>query len=277
MNDTPLVSIILPSFNQGRFIKKTLESILNQTYLRIEVIVMDGGSTDGTIGILKEYGSKINWISEPDKGEYFAINKGILRAKGKYIKYSPTDDLIAPQSVALSVNYMEVHPEVAMVYGQFAYIDEEDKILEFSTQSFPFSLEAYLRGCFCHGSMTMMVRREVLNEIGLFNTDFSYTGDFELIARLSSQGFTIVYLPYILGGFRRYSQHQSARLRKIIHREALRIVLMYGSREDWCFKFASYLKMDIRTHLGKIKWATLRLFGKTRDSGKSLIFFHDLY
>ena len=277
MQNAPLVSIILPSFNQARFIAETLESVLNQTYRPIEVIVIDGGSTDGTVEILKEYADKIKWISEPDNGEYSAINKGLCRAKGKYVRYSPTDDLLSPYATSLFVDYMEAHPDVAMVYGQFAYIDEEGRITEFSIQAGPFHLKAYLRKKFSHGSMTMMVRRDVFEKVGLFDTDFSYTGDFEFIARLAYRGFKIIYLPYLLGGFRRYPQHQSARLRKIIRRQALLVVQKYGSRKDLYYAVYHYFVIDFRTILGKIKWDILGLLGKTRQTGKPDFFFHDLY
>lgn len=95
----PLVSIIVPSFNQGRYIKETLDSIVNQTYDPIECIVIDGGSTDETISVLRIYGSRITYISEKDNGQADAINKGVNLASGEILSYLNSDDYLLPGSV----------------------------------------------------------------------------------------------------------------------------------------------------------------------------------
>lgn len=277
MPNAPLVSIIMTSFNQSRFIKKSLDSLLNQTYRPIEIIVIDGGSSDGTLEILRSYGDKIVWISELDDGEYFAVNKGIKKAVGKYIKFCPSDDLMIPCTTSLCVEYMEKYKDVAMVYSQFAFIDESDRITEYSVQSIPFYLKGYLRRKFSHGSMTMMVRREVFDNIGLFDTDYSYTGDFEFICRLAYKDYKIIYLPHVFGGFRRYQEHQSARMRKVIKKQIILVVRKYGTRIDCFFVKLSIIMRDFRTILGRIKWGILGRFGKTRQTGKPFFYFHDLY
>ena len=88
----PLVSVVTPSYNKGRFIEETILSVKNQTYPRIEHIVVDGGSTDGTLDILKKYGDSLIWISEPDKGQSDAINKGWRMSKGDILAYLNADD-----------------------------------------------------------------------------------------------------------------------------------------------------------------------------------------
>ncbi|MDD1729670.1 MAG: glycosyltransferase [Methanospirillum sp.] len=88
----PLVSIVTPSFNKGPYIEETIRSILEQTYPNIEYIIIDGGSTDGTLDILKKYGDRVSWISEPDRGQSDAINKGWMKAKGEIIAYLNADD-----------------------------------------------------------------------------------------------------------------------------------------------------------------------------------------
>ena len=129
MNDHPLVSIITPSFNKGPYIEETLQSVRNQTYPHIEHIVIDGGSTDETLPILEKYSGDIVWISEPDKGQSDAINKGWRRSHGEIIVYLNADDTYLPDAVEIAVNYFLQHPETGMIYGDGILSDEKGRFL----------------------------------------------------------------------------------------------------------------------------------------------------
>ena len=113
----PTVSIVTPSFNQGRFIRETIESVLSQDYPAIEYMVIDGGSTDETVSILKSYGNRIFWISEPDSGQSDAINKGWKRATGEILTWLNSDDVYLPGAIAKAADYLQRHPNVGVVYG----------------------------------------------------------------------------------------------------------------------------------------------------------------
>ncbi len=126
----PLVSIVTPSFNQAEFIEATIQSVLTQDYPHIEYIVIDGGSTDGTLEILHEYANRFAyWTSEPDSGQTEAINKGFDRASGDILAWLNSDDLYRPNAVSEAVAYLEEHPEVGMVYGDVDYVDENGQIV----------------------------------------------------------------------------------------------------------------------------------------------------
>src|SRR4030042_1239734 len=130
MNDEdPLVPIVPPSLNKGRFIEETILSIKNQTYPRIEHIVIDGGSTDETLDILRKYGDSLVWISEPDKGMYDASNKGITMAKGEILGWLMADDTYMPWAVETAVRFLVENPDVVMVYGKCPFIDANGKVL----------------------------------------------------------------------------------------------------------------------------------------------------
>src|ERR1700693_3648321 len=123
----PLVTIVTPSYNQGQFIRTTIESVLSQDYPHIEYIIMDGGSKDETAAMVKEYGSRLTWISEKDRGQSHAINKGFRMARGSIISWLNSDDLILPGAVRKAVDGFRQNPEAGAVYGEGYLIDREGK------------------------------------------------------------------------------------------------------------------------------------------------------
>ncbi|PYQ26324.1 MAG: hypothetical protein DMF81_00015 [Acidobacteria bacterium] len=125
MEGLPLVSIVTPSFNQGRFLRRTIESVLGQGYPRIEYIVCDGGSTDGSREILGSYGDRLRWDSQPDAGQSAALNRGFAGAHGEVFAYLNSDDLLRPGAVEAVVQHLARNAECDLVYGDADYVDEE--------------------------------------------------------------------------------------------------------------------------------------------------------
>jgi glycosyltransferase involved in cell wall biosynthesis len=131
----PKVSIITPSFNQAGFIERTIQSVLSQDYPNIEYLVIDGGSNDETLEVLKKYEGRLQWISEKDSGQSEAINKGYRMATGEILTWLNSDDTLLPGAVSKAVAYFDEHPDVMMIYGEGYIIDENDKV----KQRFPFT------------------------------------------------------------------------------------------------------------------------------------------
>ena len=122
------ISIITPSLNQGKFIERTIQSVLQQNVnIPVEYIVVDGGSTDGTLDILQKYSEKIKWISEPDRGQSDALNKGISMASGEIIGYLNSDDIYLPGTLQKVEDQFAMHPETNWVYGMAKMIDDNDE------------------------------------------------------------------------------------------------------------------------------------------------------
>src|SRR6516165_6320277 len=124
------VSIITPSLNQAPFIERSIQSVLAQQWRPLEHIVIDGGSTDGTLDILKKYSGQLRWVSEPDKGQSDAVNKGIRTATGDVIGWLNSDDIYYPGAVKLAAEFLAAHPELDAVYGMADYIADDDSIID---------------------------------------------------------------------------------------------------------------------------------------------------
>jgi len=198
----PKVSIITPSFNQADFIERTVESVLSQNYPNFEYIIMDGGSTDGTVEILKKYGEKIIWRSKRDKGQGDAINKSLKLAKGEIFAYLNSDDVLAPGALKVVADFFIKNPKKMWVFGKCRIIDDSDKeIRSWITAYKNFWLKRYdYRTLLILNYLSQPAvfwRREASEKIGLFNNHYYWTLDYDYWLRLGkkySPGFINRYL-----------------------------------------------------------------------------------
>ena len=205
----PLVSIITPSFNQAPFLEETILSVLEQDYPRIEYIIMDGGSTDGSVGIIKKYAGKLAWwVSEVDKGQTDAINKGFGRAKGQILAWLNSDDTYEPGAVLEAVNYLQDHPDVGMVYADCNFINERNDVIgQFRAAQTDYNL---LRQGYTHiPQQTMFFRTELWHTVGPLDPSFYFAMDYDLWIRIAART-KIHYLPgHTWANFRLHSSGKS--------------------------------------------------------------------
>lgn len=182
----PKVSIVTPSYNQGRYIRATIESVLGQDYPRIEHIVIDGGSNDETVSILKEYENKIRWVSESDNGQADAINKGIRLSSGSIVAYLNSDDIYLPGTISRVVDEFYRFPDADLVYGDFHAIDEQGNILD-KIKTIPFDHAILLYDANYISQPASFYRRRLLDEIGLFDERLQYLMDYEFFLRAAKR------------------------------------------------------------------------------------------
>ena len=184
----PLVSVVTPSFNQAPFLEATIGSVLSQDYPNLEYLIMDGGSTDGSAEIIRRYEDRLaSWVSERDRGQSDAINKGWRRARGEIIAYLNSDDLYLPGAVRRAVEYLQAHPEVAVVYSDCLPVDRAGQASGPALRMPPFSFEWLLTHPL--PQPTMFVRREVIERIGLMDEALYYTMDWDWCLRAVVAGF----------------------------------------------------------------------------------------
>jgi glycosyltransferase involved in cell wall biosynthesis len=197
----PLVSIITPSFNQARYLEGTIQSVLSQDYARIEYMIVDGGSSDGTVDILKRYADKLAWwVSEKDEGQTDAINKGFARAQGEVLAWLNSDDTYEPGTVSAALNYLQKHPEVGMVYGDCNFINETGRVIgKFGSAQTSYRL---LRQGYAHiPQQTMFFRAELWKQVGPLDPSFYFAMDYDLWTRIAARS-EIRYVPQTWANFR---------------------------------------------------------------------------
>ncbi len=192
----PLVSIVTPCFNAAETIRRALESVLGQSYLRIEVIVIDGGSTDGTLDILREYEGRLgHWVSEPDRGIAHAFNKGVSVAQGALIGILNADDWLEPDAVAAVIDVHRTDPE-AVVHGDLRYWLSGKRSMiaprraRIAMDRLPYHPATFVPAAIyqCHG---------------LFDETFRYAMDTDFLVRLFLEKVHFAYAPQVLANMRR--------------------------------------------------------------------------
>ncbi|MCU1349001.1 MAG: hypothetical protein JWO56_2031, partial [Acidobacteria bacterium] len=200
----PLVSIVTPSFQQGAFIERTLESIRLQDRGtlagKIEHIVMDGGSTDGTVAILERWRDRISFWSAPDGGQTDAINRGLAKARGGILAYLNSDDIYYEGAVAAALEAFDRDPTADVVYGDADHIDVDDRVLgSYPTEEW--SAARLKLVCFlCQPAV--FFRRRVVERFGPFDAKLDYCMDYEYWLRLAMGGARFVRIPARLAGSR---------------------------------------------------------------------------
>ncbi|MCC6298414.1 MAG: glycosyltransferase [Anaerolineales bacterium] len=224
-----LVSIITPSFNQARYLEQTIQSALGQDYPRIEYIVVDGASTDGSVEIIKKYERRGGvpppnitwWLSEKDSGQAEAINKGLARATGEIVGWLNSDDYYLPSAVSAAVKVFEENPDVALVYGNMLAVDERGNAFNALTYE-QLSLQDLL--CFqIIGQPAVFFRREILEKTGLLDPTFHFLLDHHLWIRIAQHG-KILHVNQTWAAARYHAEAKNRAKAAEFGREAFRIL-----------------------------------------------------
>jgi glycosyltransferase involved in cell wall biosynthesis len=219
--DQPLVSIVTPSYNQGRFLKRTIDSVLGQNYPNIEYFVFDGGSTDSSVDILKSYGDQFFWVSASDEGQTDAINKGMNLAKGEILAYLNSDDMLLPGTINKVVDFFNRHPECDLVYGNAFYIDEDDNVTG-SYRTAKYSLNRLIEDCMICQPAAFW-RSRVKEKIGLFDKSLIYAMDYDYWLRIATQCGSIHFLPNNLACSRLYPETKTCSARSEVYAEIFKV------------------------------------------------------
>lgn len=213
-----LVSIVVPSYNQGAYIRETIDSILSQDYRPIEILVLDGASRDETVRVLESYGElpELQWWSEPDRGVIDAINKGLARAKGEIVAVQSSDDIYTPGAIATAVEALQRDPRLGLAYGNVEYIDAESRVRGRSHLP-PFSIYAYAGKLTYIPQPSAFFTAAAMRAVGPWREDISYAADAEFYLRIAMQ-FPVLRIDRVLARYR-YHDEQRDRMSTEVQRD----------------------------------------------------------
>jgi glycosyltransferase involved in cell wall biosynthesis len=227
--DQPLISIITPSLNQGAFIADAVDSVLAQEEARVEHLVVDGGSTDGTLDVLRRYGERVRWISEPDGGQADAINKGVALTRGAIVGWLNADDVYAPNALARAARELREHPDAALVYGRAEFIDRSGALLGPCAQVEPFDLDRLIHQLDFIVQPAAFFRRDAFLAAGGLDAGLRYCLDYDLWIRLALRS-PVRYVPEVLARARVYPETKTASGGLERLDEIERMIRRYGRR-----------------------------------------------
>lgn len=208
MAESPLVSIVSPSFNQARYLEEAMQSVLAEEYSQLEYIIIDGGSKDGSVDLIKRYTDRLAyWSSEPDRGQADALNKGLSRARGKYMAWLNADDRMKPNAAREAVSFLEAHPEVGMVYGDAEFIDANGRVIgRFASRQTDY--RRLLRGYVHIPQQAAFWRAELWQQVGPLDPSLSFAMDYDLWVRLAKIS-KLKYLPRPWAQFRLHADSKT--------------------------------------------------------------------
>ncbi len=283
----PVVTVVTPSYNQGGFIRATIESVLSQDYPRIEYIIMDGGSNDETAAVVKDYSSRLTFISEKDRGQSHAINKGFQMARGSIVSWLNSDDLYLPGAVRNAVTTFGRSPSAGAVYGEGYLIDRAGNV----TSRFPctedFNLWKLVHLSDYILQQTVYFRKEALSRVGYLDEDLHYVMDWDILIRIGMQ-YPLLYVPAYMGCLREYPEAKSfaggarraREIRMMLRRHTGKFIpagyIVYGLdtyQKIWCDRiqrmFASVKPLQ-RPLQSSIRFAAGTIIGRTIRESQGL-------
>ncbi len=245
-------ALVIPNFNQSRFLRTALESLRHQT-VPVEVVIMDGGSSDGFREAIRPYTDLISyWRSGPDGGQAAAIREGFECAGGDIIAWLNADDYLYPGTLDRVAAFFEAHPEADVVYGQAVHVDAEGFFLSYFPPIQPFDRQDLTRTCFiCQPACFM--RRSVYEAVGGINPSLRYTLDWDLWHRLARAGARFHYLEDLLAAVRYYPGTKTVGGGPRRYLEMWRVERTYGGRwipRTWLGSYLYNLRFRTRRSLG---------------------------
>jgi len=210
----PKITVVTPSYNQSKFLEKTILSVLNQNYPDLEYIIMDGGSTDDSVEIIKKYEKYLAyWQSKPDKGQSDAIHQGFEMATGDILAWLNSDDVYLPGALSFVGSYFHKHPNVDVIYGNYLNIDKNDNVLR-ETKGVPFNRLAFIMNCISWHQASIFWRKNIYSSNTVLDIEEHYIMDYDLWFQFIRSGAKFKYVNKTLSCFRDYPGTKTASIKK---------------------------------------------------------------
>jgi glycosyltransferase involved in cell wall biosynthesis len=247
----PLVTVVTPSFNQAKYLERTIQSVLTQDYPNLEYIIIDGGSTDGSLEIIKKYENRLSaWVSEPDKGQTDAINKGFNRANGLYLAWLNSDDTYNPGAVREAVELLTAHPDVGLVYSGANFINAADAVIG-SFAAAQTDRSRMLRGYVHVPQQTTFFRTDLWKKIGPLDPTFFFAMDYDLWVRLTKYAPMVYYPGRVWANFRLHNDGKTVAADDRCWPEMLRVHRREGGSWFSVIQFKYYLRKFLAPYINR--------------------------
>lgn len=226
--EQPQVSIITPCLNRVRFISDAIESVLTQDYPRIDHIVMDGASTDGTLDVLRRYDGRIRWYSEPDAGQSNCLNKLLRLVEGDIVGWMNSDDFYYPGAIRRAVEILEADSTLDAIYGRCMSVDIDGRPIRMH-QGKPFSVKRLIWYDSSYiPPQALFFRRSLIKRVGDFDETLKYALDYDWLIRLGKTS-RVLHVPELFGAFRRHDDAtQGSAFRRPYRRELIQVSRRHG-------------------------------------------------
>lgn len=218
--DRPKITIVTPSFNQAKYLEQTILSVINQDYPLYEYVIVDGGSTDGSVDIIKKYSSKLAyWVSETDRGQSHAIAKGVQKSTGKWINWINSDDALLPDALKLVAEASQKHSHCDIILGRGVIGDKNGENLRALIPTIPsvWSPKHCILPSFCQ--QATFWSRSAYDSVDGVNEDLFFRMDIDLIERMLVSGKKAISISNYLGFFREYEETKSGQNQAIRQKE----------------------------------------------------------
>lgn len=226
----PLISIVTPSYNQGQFLEETIRSVLLQGYPNLEYIIIDGGSTDDSVKIIRNYTSRLSyWVSEKDRGQSHAIKKGLERATGEIVAWLNSDDRLRPDTLSRVARAFAVSPKIVFTYGDINLIDIDGQVINRLYAKRPNRFLTVNYGQHGVPQPGSFWRKWAYEQVGGVDTSLKFCMDRDLFIRLWKVGSTKRIIGPPVADFRVHEQSKTATMKEIRAKEKALILDRYGN------------------------------------------------
>lgn len=268
MADFPRITVVTPSFNQAAYLERTICSVLDQGYPNLEFIIVDGGSTDGSVDIIRRYADRLAWwVSEPDRGQTDAINKGLRRAAGEWVAWQNSDDIYYPGAFHDLSAAATKYPQAGLIIGDMMLIDEHDRPLRDIRYVKP-SYKALLAEGMVLTNQSAFWRRRVHEEIGLMAEDIHCSFDYEWFLRLTEH-VEAVHVDRIWGALRLHGETKTSLLAQRFLEEN-QLILAGREMPPWQKKLYKLRRLALMLGHGRVGYVLRGLLRHARGQGGEL-------
>lgn len=248
------VTIVTPSLNQGRFVQAAIESVLYQDYPNIDYMVLDGGSSDETVDVLRSFGTRLTWASEPDEGQADAVNVGFAQSSGEHLAWLNADDVYLPGAITAMAAYLDENPQCAMVYGRADLIDIDGAYLKPAEWVETFSYHRLLNDLDFIVQPATLIRRSAFDLVGGLDARLHWSFDYDLWLKLARR-HEIGFLDRPLAQVRLHSETKTAKggLDRLL--EVERVVARHGRAQ---------LPTHFQGQMVRARWLTMMAAARER-------------